>query len=54
MQASALRRRSPRSPARDHKNIVRWNTYDVGGHYAAHQVPEVLARDIRDFFAGLA
>jgi len=22
---------------RDHKNIVSWHTYDLGGHYAAHQ-----------------
>ena len=38
---------------RDHKNIVQWHTYDVGGHYAAHQVPEVLAQDVRSFFRGL-
>ncbi|MFF0544683.1 epoxide hydrolase family protein [Nocardia thailandica] len=49
---------------RDHKNIVRWNAYDTGsaaggandaaGHYAAHEAPEVLVADIREFFAGLA
>ena len=22
---------------RDHSNIISWNTYDTGGHYAAHQ-----------------
>jgi pimeloyl-ACP methyl ester carboxylesterase len=38
---------------RDHKNIAQWHTYDVGGHYAAHQVPEVLAKDVREFFNGL-
>ncbi|MFD1934579.1 MULTISPECIES: epoxide hydrolase family protein [Nonomuraea] len=37
---------------RDHKSIAQWNTYDVGGHYAAHEVPEVLAGDVRAFFAG--
>ncbi|MGV9305656.1 epoxide hydrolase family protein [Nonomuraea sp. NPDC003727] len=37
---------------RDHKTIEQWNTYDVGGHYAAHEVPEVLAADVRAFFAG--
>ncbi|GGK99164.1 hypothetical protein Ppa06_47160 [Planomonospora parontospora subsp. parontospora] len=39
---------------RDHENIVSWNTYDSGGHYAAHQAPGVLAADIRRFFTGLA
>ncbi|MCC3317674.1 epoxide hydrolase family protein [Nocardia africana] len=46
---------------RDHKNIVSWNSYDSGsviggpndaaGHYAAHEAPEVLVGDIRQFFA---
>jgi epoxide hydrolase len=35
---------------RDHANIVSWNTYDEGGHYAAHQAPDLLIRDIRTFF----
>jgi epoxide hydrolase len=38
---------------RDHKNIVSWNSYDVGGHYAAHEIPEVLAADMREFFLKL-
>jgi epoxide hydrolase len=48
---------------RDHSNIVSWNSYghadsstdagDVGGHYAAHQTPDVLVADIRQFFARL-
>ncbi|HEX6335562.1 MAG TPA: epoxide hydrolase [Jiangellaceae bacterium] len=38
---------------RDHKNIAAWNTYDRGGHYAAHDAPELLVSDIRQFFAGL-
>ncbi|MGX1808673.1 epoxide hydrolase family protein [Nocardia sp. NPDC055321] len=49
---------------RDHKNIVRWNSYDAtsvhgggandaAGHYAAHEAPEVLIADIREFFAQL-
>ncbi|MEV6635915.1 epoxide hydrolase family protein [Actinoplanes sp. NPDC051470] len=37
---------------RDHANIVSWNTYDQGGHYAAHETPDLLVRDIRTFFAG--
>jgi len=38
---------------RDHRNIVQWNTYDVGGHYAAHEVPDVYAADVRGFFGKL-
>ncbi|MDT0302021.1 epoxide hydrolase family protein [Streptomonospora wellingtoniae] len=38
---------------RDHAGLVRWNSYGTGGHYAAHQAPEVLTGDIREFFAGL-
>ncbi|MGW6377241.1 epoxide hydrolase family protein [Rhodococcus sp. NPDC055112] len=49
---------------RDHSNIVSWNSYDTAGpsggandaagHYAAHEAPEVLVGDIRQFFAQLA
>jgi pimeloyl-ACP methyl ester carboxylesterase len=40
---------------RDHKNITQWNQYQhPGGHYAAHQEPQVLADDIRNFYAALA
>ncbi|MFI6476838.1 epoxide hydrolase family protein [Nonomuraea sp. NPDC050663] len=38
---------------RDHKAIAQWNFYDVGGHYAAHEVPEIFAQDVKTFFAGL-
>jgi pimeloyl-ACP methyl ester carboxylesterase len=38
---------------RDHKNIVQWHAYDVAGHYAAHEVPDVFAKDVREFFNGL-
>jgi len=39
---------------RDHKNLVQWNMHpEPGGHYAAHLEPEVLADDIRRFFADL-
>lgn len=38
---------------RDHRNIVSWNTYDVGGHYAAHQATDALVDDIRRFYATL-
>jgi pimeloyl-ACP methyl ester carboxylesterase len=38
---------------RDHANIVRWSTFDHGGHFAAHKVPELLVEDVRGFFASL-
>jgi epoxide hydrolase len=34
-----------------HSNIVSWNHYDRGGHYAAHDAPDLLVSDIRQFFA---
>ena len=33
-----------------HANIVSWNSYDVGGHFAARQAPELLVADMREFF----
>jgi hypothetical protein len=38
---------------RDHGNIVRWTTYDRGGHFAAHKVPDLLIGDIRAFYSEL-
>jgi hypothetical protein len=39
---------------RDHKNIVQWAMHpEPGGHYAAHTEPDVLADDIRGFYAVL-
>ena len=38
---------------RDHKNIVRWATYDHGGHFAAHKATDLYVNDIREFFRGL-
>ena len=38
---------------RDHKNIVRWTTFESGGHFAAHKQPEALVGDIREFFRDL-
>ena len=38
---------------RDHHNIVSWNVYDRPGHFAAHQSPDLLVSDIREFFQGL-
>jgi len=38
---------------RDNDNIVHWSRFDEGGHFAALERPDVLAGDIRAFFAGL-
>jgi hypothetical protein len=35
---------------RDHKNIVSWNNYDRGGHWATQDAPDLLLGDIRKFF----
>ena len=35
---------------RDHTNIVSWNEFDRGGHWAAHDAPDLLVDDIRQFF----
>jgi epoxide hydrolase len=36
---------------RDHKNIVSWNVYDSGSHWAAHDAPDLLIGDVQQFFA---
>jgi pimeloyl-ACP methyl ester carboxylesterase len=38
---------------RDNSNIVHWNEFPQGGHYADIEAPLVVAADIRSFFAGL-
>ena len=35
---------------RDHSNIVHWSEFDHGGHWAAHDAPDTLIDDIRQFF----
>ena len=35
---------------RDHSNIVSWSEFDRGGHWAAHDAPDLLLGDIRQFF----
>ena len=39
---------------RDHSNIVSWNEYDRGGHWATQDAPDLLVEDIRAFFGKLA
>jgi pimeloyl-ACP methyl ester carboxylesterase len=38
---------------RDHANIVSWNRYPSGSHFATHDAPELLVEDIRRFFRDL-
>lgn len=38
---------------RDNANIVHWSRFDEGGHYAALEVPDAVAGDIRAFFGAL-
>lgn len=46
--------RPPRSVAqRTYSNICRWTVAPRGGHFAAMEQPEVLAREIREFFRPL-
>jgi epoxide hydrolase len=35
---------------RDHADIVSWKEHDRGGHWAAHDAPDLLIDDIREFF----
>jgi pimeloyl-ACP methyl ester carboxylesterase len=34
-------------------NIVHWSDIDAGGHFAALETPDLLAADVRTFFASL-
>jgi pimeloyl-ACP methyl ester carboxylesterase len=38
---------------RDHANIVSWNRYPSGSHFAAQDAPDLLVGDIRAFFRAL-
>lgn len=39
---------------RDHANVIQWHVYEcAGGHYAAHLATDVLAEDLRRFYAKL-
>ncbi|PNE16284.1 hypothetical protein B1H26_26690, partial [Amycolatopsis sp. BJA-103] len=39
---------------RDHTNIVSWQEFDRGGHWATQDAPDLLLGDIRAFFRKLA
>ena len=44
---------SIRRYSEDGYNIVHWSDFDQGGHFAATEVPDLLASDIRKFFGAL-
>jgi microsomal epoxide hydrolase len=47
--------RPPRAVAQTHyTNIKRWTVMPKGGHFAALEQPEALARDITAFFAAIS
>jgi epoxide hydrolase len=39
--------------AEQSNTIVHWSDFDRGGHFAAMEVPDLLIRDVRQFFAAL-
>jgi pimeloyl-ACP methyl ester carboxylesterase len=43
----------PRSLAQREANLVHWSQFDRGGHFAAAEEPELIVRDLRDFFRSL-
>jgi len=43
----------PRSYIEKGFNIQHWTEMPAGGHFAAMEQPQLLANDIRDFFAEL-
>jgi pimeloyl-ACP methyl ester carboxylesterase len=45
--APAIRRFAERTD-----NIVHWSEFDRGGHFAAMEEPDLVIRDVRDFFRG--
>lgn len=46
--------RPPRAvAARTYTDIKRWTVMEMGGHFAAMEQPEALAREVREFFRGL-
>lgn len=42
-----------RTLAERRETVVRWTEYDRGGHFASLQAPDLLVRDIREFFRDL-
>ena len=44
----------PKQFAQAASNLVHWVEYDRGGHFAAMEVPELLAQDMKTFFHDVA
>jgi pimeloyl-ACP methyl ester carboxylesterase len=38
---------------RDHTNVISWTDYERGSHWSAHDAPDLLTSDIRQFFRRL-
>ena len=45
--------RKPRSWVERNHNVVRYTVMPRGGHFAAHEEPELLAGDITAFFSAV-
>jgi pimeloyl-ACP methyl ester carboxylesterase len=45
--------RIPEAYARTRFNLVRYNRFDRGGHFAALEEPDLLVQDVTEFFAEL-
>lgn len=43
----------PRDLAERYFNVTHWTHFASGGHFPALEEPELLARDLRDFFRPL-
>ncbi len=44
---------APRRWAEAHYNVTHWSVFERGGHFAAMEQPELLAGDLRKFFASV-
>ncbi|MCB0182313.1 MAG: alpha/beta hydrolase, partial [Anaerolineae bacterium] len=44
---------APREWAERTYNVQRWTILEHGGHFPEWEVPEAVANDVRQFFAGL-
>jgi epoxide hydrolase len=40
----------PKSWCYEGYNMIRYNRYDIGGHFAAFETPEIMAKDMKEFF----
>lgn len=43
----------PKSWGQKYAHILSWNVHDKGGHFAAHETPEVLVKDVQEFVSKL-